>query len=308
MRTALRTEAAKVVAGITITHPSKPLWPDGGDGKPVTKLQLAQYFETMASWMMPHISHRPCSILRAPDGILGKQFLQRHATVSLSAHLDKLKVAGDRAAYVQINSTQALEAVAQAGGIELHPWNCSVRQPERPGRLVFDFDPADDVNFADVVQGALLFRRYAETLGLAPFVKTTGGKGLHIVVPLDAETLGRTGWPVAKAVARAICVAMSDKYPDRFVVNMARKRRNGRIFLDYLRNDRTATAVAPLSPRARVGAAVSMPLTWSQMTKRLDPKRFTIRTAPALLSQSNAWHDYNRSGCSLHSLAEQFGL
>lgn len=115
-------------------------------------------------------------------------------------------------------------------------------------------------------------------LALRPFVKTTGGKGLHIVVPLDAEPLERIGWPVAKAVARAICVAMGEKYPDRFIVSMAKKRRTGRIFLDYLRNDRTATAITPLSPRARIDAMVSMPLTWSQMTKRLAPKRFTIRT------------------------------
>lgn len=115
-------------------------------------------------------------------------------------------------------------------------------------------------------------------LALRPFVKTTGGKGLHIVVPLDAEPLERIGWPVAKAVARAICVAMGEKYPDRFIVSMAKKRRTGRIFLDYLRNDRTATAITPLSPRVRIDAMVSMPLTWSQMTKRLAPKRFTIRT------------------------------
>ena len=272
-----------------LTHPDRVLWP----GEGLTKQDLATYLIAVAPWMMTHIYGRPCSLLRAPDGIGGETFFQRHPLQG-SAQAQAVAVDSEHESYLQIDDAETLVSMAQTSALEFHPWNCAPFQPQVPGRLVFDLDPAPDVAFSAVIEAANEVKERLTRLGLIAFCKTTGGKGLHVVSPLEPDEA--IGWPQAKLFAQTVCAQMASDSPNKFLTKMTKKLRTGRIFLDYLRNDATATAVSPLSPRARPGATVSMPLTWSQVRSGLDPARFTISTVPKLLAKSKAWAGYAEGG------------
>ncbi|HEV7633723.1 MAG TPA: DNA ligase D, partial [Steroidobacteraceae bacterium] len=230
--------ADSVVLGIPVSKPDKILWPATDAERPATKLDLARYYEAIGEWMLPHLQGRPCSIVRVPDGIGGASFFQRHAMPGSSSLLELVKVRGDKKPYVVIGRVEALIAIAQSAGLELHPWNCQPGDPEAPGRLVFDLDPGPNVEFTAVIAAAAEVRARLERLGLTTFCKTTGGKGLHVTTPLKRGGRDKLSWVEAKAFAQAVCTQMAADSPERYVVNMSKKLREGRIFLDYLRNDR----------------------------------------------------------------------
>jgi bifunctional non-homologous end joining protein LigD len=295
------------VLGVSISNPDKALWPEDKQGEAITKLELARYYESVATWLLPYVQGRPCTIIRIPDGIDGERFIQRHAGAGTSPLITLAKVSGDRTPYLQFDTPEALIAAAQSGAAELHPWNSLPGKPDLPGRFVFDLDPDENLPFERVIAAAFEVRDRLKRVGLESFLKTTGGKGLHVVTPFAQSGRNPVTWPEAKTFAQALCVEMAADTPNAFTTNMAKRARPGKIFLDYLRNDRMASAVAVLSPRARPGAPVSMPVAWPRGAKGLDPKAFTVRTAPARMRKRDPWAGLEEAAQPLAAAIRKLG-
>jgi bifunctional non-homologous end joining protein LigD len=295
-----KSSAGNSVAGIIISNPEKILWPATKESGAVSKLDLARYYEHAADQMLPHIAGRPISLVRAPDGINGERFFQRHV-LSGAGHVTPIKAAGDKKPYHAIATREGLVALAQAGVLEIHPWGCKPGDPETPERLIFDLDPAPDVPFDRVIDAAKEVRNVLADCGFTPFVKTTGGKGIHVVVAISGTRNRPVTWDEAKGFALMLSEYVARAHPARYVTNMAKNQRGGKIFLDYLRNGRMATAVAPWSPRARDGATIAVPLAWRQLKKGLNPASFRIETASSLFNRADPWKDLGKSAISLEA-------
>lgn len=286
------------IAGIAITHPDKEMWPAAAPDPAFTKRDLAEYYERFADRILLHIAERPLSIVRAPDGIEGQLFFQRHAGQQ-GFRTEPIKVKGAPEPYMAVDDVEGLVGLAQAAVLEIHPWGVKKGEPDVPERVIFDFDPAPDVSFEQVIAAAKEMRERLTACGLEPFVKTTGGKGLHVVAAINGSPGAPATWPDAKDFARQLCLRMEADSPRAYIATMAKKVRSGKIFLDYLRNDRTATAVAPWSPRARPHAPIATPLEWNQLRKGLDPLAFTLRTIGAQLKKTDPWRDLHKAAGSL---------
>jgi bifunctional non-homologous end joining protein LigD len=280
-----KTTADAVTGGVTITHPDRIIFPESH----ITKQQLADYYQSIAKHIMPHVKERPLSMLRCPEGIGEICFYQRHVGLGKSPYLHELDipVKGKQQTYMMIKDEKGL--LIQWGVIELHAWQCTANHTDKPDRLVFDLDPAPDVPWKRLVEGAQEVRDRMKEFGLQSFLKTTGGKGLHVVVPLTPTY----GWETLKTFARAIAESMAHDNPDRYISTMSKAARKGLIFIDYLRNEITSTAVAAFSVRARPGATVSTPLDWKELAA-IKPADFTIETIPARLKKqkNDPWKDF----------------
>lgn len=271
-----------------------------GKGGP-SKLDLAVYYARVGDWMLPELIHRPVSLVRCPTGKAEDCFFQRHALAGMPEAVKQIALpeegSKERADYLYLEDARGLLALAQFGAVELHAWGCRIDQPERPDRLVFDLDPDEGLAWREVVAAARQVGDALRELGLVPFVKTTGGKGLHVVVPIAR----RHGWPEVRGFSEAFARHLAEAAPKRFTVNMAKRARRGRIYLDYLRNLRGATAVAAYSLRARPGAPASTPLAWSELDGLDDPADLDYATVPERLGDEFAdpWAEIDRAARAL---------
>lgn len=270
--------------GVRISNPDKELWPDMG----VTKRELAEYYQAVADTMLPRVRDRPLMLLRCPHGTEDKCFYQKHAKDSVPDVVPRVEVPekDGRATYLYVNGVASLMGLVQLGVLEFHVWGARRDRLDRPDRLIFDLDPDEDLSFGRVARAALDLRRILSDLGLESFAKLTGGKGIHVVVPVDR----RRGWEESRSFTRAVAERLADTDPDGYTVESSKEKRSGKVFIDYLRNAQNATSVADWSPRARTGAPVAVPIAWDEVDPGMaDPPRFGIRDAPDRIAEVDPW-------------------
>jgi bifunctional non-homologous end joining protein LigD len=267
------------VSGVTITHPGRVVSELGH----VTKGELAEYYAGVAPVLLPGIARRPLSLLRCPSGIDHGCFYQRNPGKGLGPDVFTFEFEnkGKRFEYLYIEDATGLLELVQMGAVELHPWGAGIDSIDTPDRMIFDLDPAPDVPFENVKHAAVDLRERLRSVGLESAVKCTGGKGLHVTVPLA----GKDEWPAVKAFASAVAHEMATSAPDTYTATMSKAERTGKIFIDYLRNDYTATAIADYAVRARPGAPVAMPLAWTDLPGLKSSSQFTMRDVLRFLAR-----------------------
>jgi bifunctional non-homologous end joining protein LigD len=282
------TKNEATIAGVRLTHAHRVLYPEDK----FTKRDLAEYYARIADWILPYVAARPLTLVRCPEGYQGECFFQKHLTGSLPEAVRgvMVDVKGKRDEYVAIDDAAGLAALVQMGVLELHPWPAREDNLERPDQLVFDLDPGEGVTWKDVVQGARDIRDRLESAGLTTFLRTSGGKGLHVVVPLAR----RNDWDEFKAFAKSVADAMTRDAPDRYIATMSKAKRRGKLFIDYLRNQRGATAIASYSTRRRRGAPVATPVAWEELSARIRPDMYNIVNLPKRLEKLKAdpWAEF----------------
>ena len=270
----------RIVEGVRLSNPDRILYAE----QEITKGELADYYVAVADFMLPHVAFRPVTMVRCPAGSETKCFYQRHAGSGVPEQLREVTIPGFDEPYLYIADAAGLIAMVQMGVLEIHPWGVRIERPDKADRIVFDLDPDESLGFGEVIDAARAVRDRLRALGLDSFVKTTGGKGLHVVVPIEPTS----AWSEVKSFAKGVSAEMAADAPAKYLTRVSKAERVGRLFIDYLRNDPTSTAVAPYSTRSRRGAPVAMPLRWDELGPRLDPKSFTIRAAPARLARRRA--------------------
>lgn len=281
---------AQRIANVDVTHPDRVIEKASG----TTKADLARYYENVADWMLPHLRNRPVALVRAPDGIDGEHFFQKHAAALKLPGITQLDPSLDpgHAPLLVIDSAQALIGAVQMGTVEFHTWNALADRIEQPDRIVFDIDPDPALPFARVIEATQLTLALLDELGLQSFVKTSGGRGMHVVVPLARRE--SAGWDALKDFAHAVVQHLAATFPDRIVAKMGPQNRVGKIFVDYLRNNRGASTVAAYSVRARAGLPVSVPIHHDELTELQSSSQWTLRTLPDRLAKlkNDPWADY----------------
>ena len=288
-RSATTSGGRAQIAGIALSSPDKAYFPEAG----LTKRDIAAYYAYVAPRLLPHIAGRPLSLVRCPEGWSGQCFYQKNADKAVNAAVDRIAITeagGGRATYMGASSAAGLVGLVQWGVIEMHPWGSKTPRLDRPDRLVFDFDPDPAVPFADLVAAVTLLRTLLGEMGLEGFPKTTGGKGLHVVLPIRATL----SWDDAKAFARSVADFLVRTFPGRFTATASRAARKGKIFIDYLRNAEGATAIAPYAVRARANAPVATPVAWSELAKDVRNDYFNVRNVPERLASTAAdpWGEF----------------
>ena len=292
------------VAGVRLSNPDRILYPEQG----VTKLALAEYYADVWQWVAPELRRRPLSLVRCPQGHSGQCFYQKHPGDTISANVPRVTIQekGGAKPYVYVDALEHLIALVQLGTLELHPWGSRVDDLESPDALVFDLDPAPNIPWLELLRVARELKERLAGLGLSSFVRTTGGKGLHVVVPVAGGS-----WPQAKAFARAVAQQHASDEPAKLTTNMSKSKRQGRIFLDYLRNQRGATAIASYSTRARPGAPVAVPVRWDELGVTLTSDRYSVGNARRRLSalKEDPWARFDAERTRLtQGVLERLGI
>lgn len=289
------------LATVRLTHPDRVLYPELG----ITKRDLAIYYVQIADWILPHVVGRPLSLVRCPAGMSGQCFFQRHPPEGLSVDVERVEIRekDKSGTYLAVHDVRGLVSLVQFGALELHVWGCRADDVERPDRLVFDLDPDPSVPWKRVIDAAFVVREKLDDLALRSFAKTSGGKGLHVVVPIARKHT----WEAATAFTRAIAGALAVERPNQFVATMSKAARRGKIFIDYLRNQRGASTVVAYSTRAKTGAPVSFPLSWDELPKLSGPQHYTVENVPRYLARRkrDPWQQILRTTQSITAAARR---